>query len=254
MARALAQGIAHLQRAAIGVIPVRRRAIRLDRHASDWSNLMTSLQRIEYEPAPQLPPARASGEAPVFIDLPRPRHDAGAPLMSALARRRSTREYADTPIALDTLGELLWAANGINRAETDGHTAPSAQAFNEIDIYVALPHGVYRYEPQFDRLALKHAVDARNMTGYQDFVGKAPLDLVYVLRGSQVLETPRHQRELFAGIAAGAICQNVSLYCASEGLATVVRGWINHRLLADVLRLNEDELPILAQTVGKPAA
>lgn len=185
MARALAQGIAHLQRAAIGVIPVRRRAIRLDRHASDWSNLMTPVQRIEYEPAPQLPPARASGEAPVFIDLPRPRHDAGAPLLSALARRRSTRDYADTPIALDTLGELLWAANGINRPETDGHTAPSAQAFNEIDIYVALPHGVYRYEPEFDRLALKHAVDARNMTGYQDFVGKAPLDLVYVLRGSR---------------------------------------------------------------------
>lgn len=215
---------------------------------------MTDFQRIDYEPAPLLPPAPASGEATEFIELPRPRLDAGTPLMSALARRKSTRTYADTPVTLDTLGELLWAANGINRADTGGHTAPSAHGFNEIDIYVALPHGVYRYEPALDRLVLKHAVDARNMTGYQDFVGKAPLDLVYVLRGSKVLNTAPQQRELFAAIATGAIAQNVSLYCASEGLATVVRGWINHRLLADALRLNEDETPILAQTVGRPAA
>jgi nitroreductase len=215
---------------------------------------MSDIQRINYEPAPLLPPAPASGEASEFIELPRPRLDAGAPLMSALARRRSTRAYTDAPMTLDTLGELLWAANGINRAATGGHTAPSAHGFNEIDIYVALPHGVYRYEPALDRLVLKHAVDARNMTGYQDFVGKAPLDLVYVLRGSQVLTTPPPQRELFAAIATGAISQNVSLYCASEGLATVVRGWINRRLLADALRLNEDETPILAQTVGRPEA
>lgn len=215
---------------------------------------MTDFQRIEYEPTPLLPPAPASGEAPAFIELPRPHLDAGAPLMTALARRRSTRTYADTAMTLDTLGELLWAANGINRAATGGHTAPSAHGFNEIDIYVALPHGVYRYEPALDRLVLKHAVDARNMTGYQDFVGKAPLDLVYVLRSSQALSTAPQQREMFAAIAVGAIAQNVSLYCASEGLATVVRGWINHRLLADALRLNEDELPLLAQTVGKPTA
>jgi SagB-type dehydrogenase family enzyme len=214
---------------------------------------MTDFKCVTYEPAPLLPPAQASAEAPAFIDLPRPHLNSGATLMSALALRRSTRAYADTPMTLDTLGELLWAANGINRADAGGHTAPSAHGFNEIDIYVALPHGVYRYEPALDRLVLKHAVDARNMTGYQDFVGKAPLDLVYVLRGSQVLARPPQQRELFAAIAAGAISQNVSLYCASEGLATVVRGWINHRLLADALRLNEDETPILAQTVGRPA-
>lgn len=215
---------------------------------------MTDMQSITYEPVPLLSAAPASGEIREHVELPGPRHGGGAPLLSALALRRSTRTYADTPLALDTLGELLWAANGINRTDTGGHTAPSAHNFNEIDIYVALPHGVYRYEPELQRLSLKHAVDARNMTGYQDFVGKAALDLVYVLRGSKVLATAPQQRELFAGIAVGAIAQNVSLYCASEGLATVVRGWIDRRLLADVLKLNEDETPLLAQTVGRPAA
>jgi nitroreductase len=215
---------------------------------------MTDMQSLTYEPAPLLPAAPVSGEPHETVELPGPRDTGGVPLLTALARRRSTRAYADAPIALDTLGELLWAANGINRADTGGHTAPSAHGFNEIDIYVALPYGVYRYEPALRRLLLKHAVDARNMTGYQDFVGKASLDLVYVLRGSRVLATAPQQREFFAGVAVGAIAQNVSLYCASEGLVTVVRGWINRRLLADVLKLNEDETPLLAQTVGHPAA
>ncbi|PXW23136.1 SagB-type dehydrogenase domain-containing protein [Paraburkholderia caballeronis] len=151
-----------------------------------------------------------------------------------------------------TLGELLWAADGVNRPADGGRTAPSAHAFNEIDIYVALPHGVYRYEPTRHQLVLKHAVDARNLTGYQDYVGRAPLDLVYVIRTAKLLHAPPQLRETFAAVAAGAIAQNVSLYCASEGLATVVRGWIDHRALADALKLNEDELPILAQTVGRP--
>ncbi len=61
---------------------------------------------------------------------------------------------------------------------------------------------------------------------------------------------PPQQRDVFSAIAAGAIAQNVSLYCAAAGLGTVIRGWINHRVPADALRLNEDALPILAQTVG----
>lgn len=67
-----------------------------------------------------------------------------------------------------------------------------------------------------------------------------------------LLEIPPQQRERFSAVTAGVIAQNVSLYCASPGLATVIRGWIDRRLLADALRINEDELPILAQTVGMP--
>lgn len=86
----------------------------------------------------------------------------------------------------------------------------------------------------------KHAADARNLTGYQDVVGRAPLDLVYVVRTASILDMPPPQRCVFPAIAAGAIAQNVSLYWTAAGLGTVVRGWINHRVLADALRLNED--------------
>ncbi|KUZ89264.1 nitroreductase [Burkholderia ubonensis] len=211
---------------------------------------MTEQPLLTYSPAPPVQPASPQGESPERIDLPRPALDGGAPLMTALALRMSTREFAATPLPPMTLGALLWAADGINRPASGGRTAPSAHAFNEIDVYVALPCGVYRYDAPAHRLVLKHAVDARNLTGYQDFVGRAPVDLVYVVRTSAILAMPPQQRDVFSAIAAGAVSQNVSLYCASAGLGTVVRGWINHRTLADALRLNEDELPILAQTVG----
>ena len=193
------------------------------------------------------------GEAPAIIDLPRPDLRSGVPLMTALSFRASTRAFSPRPLSLAALGELLWAADGVNRSLSGGRTAPSPHGVQEIDIYVALPQGVYRYDPPKHQLLLKHPVDARGMTGYQDFVGAAPLDLVYVVHGSKLLDMPGAQRETFSAITAGSIAQNVSLYCASAGLATVVRGWINHRLLADALRLNEDETPILAQTVGLPA-
>ncbi|RQP27711.1 nitroreductase family protein [Burkholderia ubonensis] len=211
---------------------------------------MSEQQLLTYSPAAPARPTSPQGESPVSIDLPRPATDGGAPLMTALALRMSSREFASAPLPPTTLGALLWAADGINRPASGGRTAPSAHAFNEIDIYVALPYGVYRYDAPAHRLVLKHAVDARNLTGYQDFVGRAPLDLVYVVRTSAILAMPPPQRDVFSAIAAGAIAQNVSLYCASAGLGTVIRGWIDHRALADALSLNEDELPILAQTVG----
>lgn len=213
---------------------------------------MTETQLLTYEPLADARPGSPQGDAPKVIALPYPDQRAGLPLMTALSLRSSTRQFAQTALSGVMLGELLWAADGVNRAISGGRTAPSPHGFNEIDIYVALPNGVYRYDVPHHQLVLKHAVDARNLTGYQDFVGTAPLDLVYVIRTSSLLDTPPQQRERFSAITTGAIAQNVALYCASAGLANVIRGWINHRLLADALRLNEDELPILAQTVGLP--
>lgn len=211
---------------------------------------MTATQVSTYEPAPARTPAPVRGEVPAFVELPKPDMSSGAPLMKALALRASTREFSDAPLSPATLGALMWAADGINRPATGGRTAPSAHAFNEIDIYAVLPNGVYRYDATTHRLVLKHAIDARNLTGYQDFVGDAPLDLVYVVNMSRLLEMPAQRRDILSAVATGAMAQNVALYCASQGLGCVVRGWINHHLLSDALKLNEDELPILAQTVG----
>ena len=211
---------------------------------------MSEPSLISYEPIEGLSVQLAVGESLERIALNKPVLDSGMPLMQALSRRQSTRQFADTPLTAQQLGELLWAADGINRKASGGRTAPSPHAFNEIDIYAALPSAVYRYDAQAHCLILKRAVDARNLTGYQDFVGRAPLDLVYVVNHGRLLGMPAQQRDIFSATTAGAIAQNVYLYCASAGLATVVRGWLNRRILSEALSLNEDEIPILAQTVG----
>jgi SagB-type dehydrogenase family enzyme len=211
---------------------------------------MNDLRLPPYEIVPGAPTAPVATGSPSVIDLLPPDLGRSATLMIALARRKSVREFAQTSLTLQQLSDLLWAADGVNRVDTGGRTAPSAHGVNEIDVYAALPEGVYRYEPVSHKLRLKHAVDARNLTGYQDFVGKAPLDLVYVVNHARADQFPPSQRDAFAGVAIGAISQNVSLYCAAAGLACVVRGWVNHRLLANAMSLNEDEIPVLAQTIG----
>jgi nitroreductase len=90
----------------------------------------------------------------------------------------------------------------------------------------------------------------RRITGYQDFVDEAPLDLVYVADYTRMHLVPVGQRESYAAVAAGAIAQNVYLFAASNGLATVIRAWIDRAAIADALGLTHDQQVLLSQTVG----
>jgi nitroreductase len=112
---------------------------------------------------------------------------------------------------------------------------------------------VYIYDARAHRLCLCAEVDARRVTGYQDFVDSAPLDLVYVADFAHTQAIPSGQRQVYAAASAGAIAQNVYLFCATNGLATVVRGWFDRRALAEALSLGSHESVLLTQTVGYPA-
>lgn len=196
-----------------------------------------------------LRPAPALGDAAATIPLPPPQRGGGAALLEALAQRRSTREYRGEALPLPMLSTLLWAADGVNRTD-GGRTAPSALDAREIDIVVALPQGAYRFDPVAHTLLLICASDVRRVTGYQDFVDEAPLDLVYVADHARMARIPVAQRTSFASVAAGAIAQNVYLYAASVGLGTVLRAWIDREAIAQALGLNHDQEVLLSQTVG----
>lgn len=188
------------------------------------------------------------------IQLPEPRLDGGRPLMQALKDRRSMREYSPKPLPDQVLAELLWAAYGINRPDTGHRTAPSAHNRQEVDVYVTLASGFYLYEANGHRLRLVKAEDLRGLTGRQKFPGTAPLNLVYVANFSRVPDVPREAAIEAAAVSTGAIVQNVYLYCASEGLAAVVRGWIDRPVLAEAMGLSKDQYIVVAQTVGYPEA
>lgn len=96
--------------------------------------------------------------------------------------------------------------------------------------------------------------DLRSITGYQDFVDDAPLDLVYVSDHSRMHMIPVDQRVAFAYTAAGAIAQNVYLYAASNNLATVIRAWIDRDAIANALGITHDQQVLLSQTVGYPGS
>jgi len=178
----------------------------------------------------------------------------GYALEQALKNRHSTRSFRSDALSLETLSSLLWAGFGINRSDTGQRTAPSAHNWQEIEVFAVLPEGAYRYEAKGHRLLLVKAEDLRGATGSQDFVATAPLNLVYVADFARMPESTPEERGFFAGADAGFIAQNVYLYCAAAGLATVVRGLIDRSRLAAALGLRKTERIALAQTVGFPAA
>ena len=192
-------------------------------------------------------------DAPGTIVLPAARRTGGKPFMEVIAARRSSRDF-DTSRELDiqTLSDLLWAAWGINR--TKGRTAPSSHNRQEIELYVFLKSGVYRYDAVEHSLHLLLAADLRAATGTQPFVGQAPVEIALVSDTTKITgKTPQGIIEsTYAD--TGFICENIYLFCASEGLSTVARALVPKEGLAARLSLPEGHIITLVQTVGYPAA
>jgi len=185
------------------------------------------------------------------IKLPAPDTHGGKPLMQVLKERKSSRNFSSKTLAPQVISDLLWAAYGVNRVESKGRTAPSAMNVQEIDIYVAFPSGLYLYDPFKNTLELIVPEDIREATGTQAFVKDAPVYLIFVADFSRT-EKLEGDKESIAACDAGFISQNVYLYCASSGLSTVVRGWVDRDRLSKSMRLRPSQKIILAQTVGYP--
>ena len=213
---------------------------------------MNTLTKMALGLMGQLKARPARGDSSQSVALPPPGKDGGMPLMQALWQRQSQREFGTQPLPETTLGELLWAAAGVNRPSLGGRTAPSAMNSQEVDVFVALPSGLYLYDAAAHALRLEVPSDVRGITGYQDFTDEAALDLVFVADHRRMTLVPAAQREAYAFTAAGAMAQNVYLYCASQGLATVIRAWLDRHALAQAMELGADQQVLLAQTVGYP--
>ena len=171
------------------------------------------------------------------------------PLMEAISKRRSDREFASTELPLPTLSNLLWAAYGVNRPE-GRRTAPSALNAQEVDLFVALPSGAYFYNALTNSLQLVVSSDLRRITGYQDFVDEAPLDIILVADYNRAKLVPVGLRESCAAVAVGAISQNLYLFAAGNGLATVIGAWIDRVAITHALGLSHDQQVLLSQTLG----
>lgn len=186
------------------------------------------------------------------LKLPSPQTEGGKPLMQCLKLRQSSREFSQEKLPLQTLSNLLWAAYGINRPESGKRTAPSAMNCQNIDIYVATEDGLFLYDAKEHALIQITKEDIRPLTGTQEFVKTAPLNLIYVGDFSKILRGTDEDKRFYSAAHTGFISQNVYLFCASEGLSTVVRASINREELSKAMKLRSDQHIILAQTLGYP--
>jgi hypothetical protein len=166
------------------------------------------------------------------ISLPAPDRQGGAPLMQALAERKSTRKFASSDLEVRHTSNILWSAVGMNRRDGK-RTIPTAYNRQNIIVYAAMSIGVWRYLPE------KHALERESRENLCRKLGGAPLTLGFAAQGE------------FAGLHAGSAYQNVGLYCASAGLANVVK-ITGVREFKAVLKLPEDYELLIVQSIGLP--
>lgn len=192
------------------------------------------------------------------VKLPTPDLTRGSGVMKALSDRMSVRECSEKDLSLNDLSDVIWAANGINRPEEGKRTAPSALNKQDIDIYVFTDEAVYLYIPQKHSLRLVVEGDQREALAgppsparAQDFVKDFPVILLFVsdlnrfgMSGERV--------KMMAAMDAGIVSQNVNLFCSSVGLCTVPRASMDEASVRRILKLTDEQLPLMNNPIGYP--
>lgn len=214
------------------------------------------------------------------IRLPQPSLKSDVSIEQALAARRSLRTYADTPVTLSDLAQLLWAAQGITEPEKGFRTAPSGMAGYPLKVYAAafnvtgVPQGVYRYEPSGHELVLVTGGDTRDsfkresrsagaesrdtsaedsasstsrpgMAGHADPIPTAAAVFVITADTKKAFGASGYYLE------AGHVAQNIVLQCVSLDMGGVTMAGFSADNLKKVLKLPENEVPVYVIPVGK---
>ena len=185
------------------------------------------------------------------IKLNEPNKTGGSSVMEALSKRKSVREFSDKKLSPQDLSDLVWAAAGINRQEAGLRTAPSWRNYQDIDLYVCFPEGMYIYN------AKEHSLESFAKGDFypliaanQAFVSNAPVILLLITDLSKMQEDNIQQRMVIAGLDAGLVSQNISIFCAGKNLVTVPRGFMEKEELKKVLKLKESQHIMLNHPVG----
>jgi hypothetical protein len=197
------------------------------------------------------------------IMLPKPEKDGGKSVLAAIQERRTNRSISPDPLPPQMLSNLLWAAFGVNRPEgmrgKPGRTAASASNSQEIDLYVALPKGVYLYEAVSHRLRPVVAGDFRARAG-RGGAATAPVNIFYIVDLKKYVLEGQPDRNIgdaevqksYYFCATGLIASNVYLFAASQGLAA----WFHNCDKVNTpkeFKLRPEQQVLFAQTVGHPA-
>ena len=174
-------------------------------------------------------------------ELPAPVMTGGMPLMEAIAKRQSARDY-DTTRAIDdqTLADILWVAWG--KSPHGKRTIPTSRNLQNMQLFVLTPTGTWEYDGMAHKLMKINDKNLIPLCERQNFVKNAPLHLLYTCLNDRGGENH-----------VGSAYQNVYLYCTSRGLSTVIRAMIDKPALKREIGLTENHSVIAHQCIGWPA-
>lgn len=181
------------------------------------------------------------------IKLPTPNLKNSVTLKTALEKRKTSRTFSDKALSELDISNLLWAAYGQNRPNGK-RTVPVARGIYAVEMYVALSDGVYKHELADNVLKKVSSKDMRAASDGRKMGAKAPVVLVMVA-DKDVFDGKGAQ---YIAMEAGAIMQNIYLYCAAYNLNTVVCGSFKPAEWAKELKLPANKYVILTQVVGCP--
>ncbi len=177
----------------------------------------------------------------------------GTNIMTALESRASHQEYDSTMLNLQDLSDLIWAANGINRAESGKRTAPSALNAQDIDVYICTKDGIYLYNPKENILSPLVKGDYRNVVAdKQLWALDAPVIILLISDMTKFPVKDEYRKMELAAIDAGIVSQNISLFCSATGLFTRVRASMDIVKLNEILKLKPSQKLLLNLPVGYP--
>lgn len=188
------------------------------------------------------------------ITLPSPSKSGGATLTEALASRHSCRSFDPSrTLSTQQLSDLLWAACGVNRPDEGKRTNPTALNRQEISVYVFSADGVSLYDPFANTLISVVDGDHRQLVaGQQAFVTDAPVSFVLVADVAKFGDPANPHSATMAAVDAGIVCENINLFCAANGLATVPRASMDVQAISRLLNLTPAQLPLMNNPVGYP--
>jgi len=208
-------------------------------------------------PVPRPTPAAPSE---TIIELPEPRFESSVSLEEALLKRRSVREYADVPLTLEEVSQLLWAAQGVT-SEWGGRTAPSAGALYPLEVYLAvgsienIAPGVYKYRPRRHEIVQVRDEDVRSelakATLGQAWIKEGAIDIIIAAVYERTTKKYGDRGVRYVHLEAGHAAQNIYLQAAALDLGIVTVGAFYDDRVKDIIGMLEDEVPLYVIPVGR---
>ena len=170
-----------------------------------------------------------------------------ADVMDALQNRKSAKSFTEKVVSFKEIGNILWAANGINRPESGDRTAPSALNQQDVELYVFTTQAAYKYDPKAHAMNL--VVEGDHPALFTERM-KTPVIILLVSDVSKFTHGDAESQKMTGAMDAGIVSENISIYCAGAKIDTRVRASMDKTGLQKLLGLNEKQIPMLNHAVG----